>query len=521
MKKLLGLLLPALFVASCSEGIESRMDPVSPDIEGEVKVSHEMIQLGSKLENPYTVKNFSSALASVYPTRGVTEVPATDLYVRFLPKSEEDMEALDALGLDLFDYPLDYEVKVYGDYYHDPSLGEGEISWQYAVVPAGFEFPEGIEVEILDECFIPVEGAVTRGYEDVDWELVEMAAYEETGNAGMLVPETRGRKSRPAGRITIEDSSNGIVGVSGVKIMANCFVKYSYDYTDADGYYEVKSKFSSKPHYQIRFRNSKGFNIGFNKVLVLASTSNLGKGSPQGLSVTVTPKDDAMFRRCVVNNAGYDYYEKCESYGIPLPDDNLRLWILAHTRPSSAVMMHHGAALSWIPEFSKYLDIYKMIVRVFAPDITIGASDKTKSYGRLYAATIHEMAHASHFKKVGIDYWDRLVGYTLKNFFATGKCYGSANGKNSGYCGVAEMWAFFIENSFYKDRYGSSPGFGHDYWFAPQVLEKLEESGISKSEMMSAMKGNVHEISNFSKSLQNVRPDKKSVIQKVFKEYFE
>ena len=50
-------------------------------------LSHEMIVLGKRLENPYKTENMSKALASLYPSKaGLIAVSPTDLYVRFLPK---------------------------------------------------------------------------------------------------------------------------------------------------------------------------------------------------------------------------------------------------------------------------------------------------------------------------------------------------------------------------------------------------------------------------------------------------
>jgi hypothetical protein len=229
-------MLPALVLASCDKdaGTPIMENPESTGGKVEV-VSHGAMELGRKLDNPYSRANMTKALSKLYPTRSEATVPATSLYVRFLPKSADDFTTLQSLGAELFDYPLDREILVDGDYYHDPSIPAGEISWQYAVVPVDFPFPDGIEKEILDECFIPEEGVVTRGFEEVDWDSVEECSFKVTGNGDMLQPLTRAKtKSKPSGRITIKDDKLGkTVGVSGVKMVANVFVKVSTTYTDA------------------------------------------------------------------------------------------------------------------------------------------------------------------------------------------------------------------------------------------------------------------------------------------------
>ena len=238
MKWFFKMMLPALVLVSCSKegGSPVEVSPVSTKENVEV-VAHDVIELGRKLENPYSVTNVGKALAALYPTRGEVSVPVTDYYVRFLPKDTVQFNLLSDLGVEMLDHPMDCEILRDGDYYHDPSVPEGEITWQYAVVPPDFDFPQGIRYEILEECFIPDEEVETRSPGDFDWNAVERMAFEVTGNNGLLEPETRA-KARPSGRITIVDDklrSKKTVGVAGVKMVANVFVKIATTYTDENG----------------------------------------------------------------------------------------------------------------------------------------------------------------------------------------------------------------------------------------------------------------------------------------------
>lgn len=522
MKNFIRLLLSVLILASCSEEDWTPQETISQDPE-EKAVAHEMIELGKKLENPYTVENVSHALAALYPTRANVEVPATDLYVRFLPKNSDDFELLDSLGVVLFDYPLDYEIKTEGDWYHDPSIPEDEASWQYAVVPATFEFPGSIKHDLLDRCFIPDEKTVTRGFEDVDWEAVEETSYRQTGNADMLVPETRGSRSKPEGYIKVADNNfypKKTVGVAGVRIIAHTFVKYAKAYTDGRGYYKMDRKYSAKPRYSIRFRNSAGFKIGFNKIIVTASTSTLGKGSPSGKSITVNEKSgDKLFRRCVVNNAAYDYITKSASYGVAAPPSKLRIWILDFMNPSCTPMIHHGTLLD-NSLVKKYLKYYSAVVRIFAPDIVIGTKGQDYKYGEIYAETIHEMAHTSHFAKVGKSYWARYVTNIMKNFLMTGDEYGTGKGEGADITGVGEMWGFFMEQSLYKMRYGREENNKGTYWFHPEALCELEKNGVSKKDMFFALNSDVHDLDTYFEYLMESCPSKKNLIKRVYKQYF-
>ena len=280
--------------------------------QGQDGVYHGMIELGEKLDDPYTVENMQAALTKVYPTKADRhDIRATDLYVRFLPADDEQLKRLKALDVYLLDHPMDYRIVREGDYYQDPDVGDDAITWQYAVVPHDFSFPDGIRYELLDECYIAEHDPVTRADDGIDWTRVEEEAYRLTGNEELWIPRTKGESHAPAGRITIEDpafSGGKPFGVAGVKVVCNIFVKIASAYTDRDGYYQMGKSFSGNPRYRLVFQNSKGFNIGLNLIIIPASVSTLGKGSPEGMDVNIAAgSDGALFRRCAVNNAAYDY----------------------------------------------------------------------------------------------------------------------------------------------------------------------------------------------------------------------
>jgi len=523
MKKL--HLIPAcllLMAVSCSE---ESADIVNEDESGTYEVVHDMIVLGKKLEDPYSVKNVTKALESLYPTRAErVDVTPTDVYVRFLPKTEEEYQKLVDLGYDLMDHPLDYQIVKDGDYYHDPDVDEEEITWQYAVLPHGEPMPEGIEHEVLDDCFIPDLSAEVRSG-GIDWAAVERESFRLTGNEDMLVPEVRSAAECPSGRITIVDNdANGgqPFGVAGVKVVCNVFVKYSYAYTDRDGYYEISRKYSSRPRYRLRFKNSEGFNIGFNKVLVTASTSALGKGEPSGLDVTVTKDSDRkLWCRSVVNNATYDYIMRCgeDDMNITRPPEGLRIWLFQEMDVSSAVMMRQGAFIdnSLIRGF---LGEYAPLIKIFLPDITLGFKD-VDEYSTMYSTTCHELAHASHFAQVGKSFWDNYIKYIMASYVSSGGVtYGTGSESDAGYCEVGEMWGYFMQNSMYHDRYGGTmPSAGMSYWFHPQIFRYLEERGVTKSQIFKALQPEVTSRDELMVQLLSLYPEKSAVIQQVFDRY--
>ena len=496
--------------------------------------SGDLIVLGEKLDNPYSVTNITKALESLYPTKADrVDVTATDIYVRFLPADDDELAYLDSLGLDLVDYPLDYEIVQDGDYYHDPDIDEDAITWQYAVVSQDFEFPQDVQYEILDDCYIPDEES-TRSDSDIDWDAVEREAYNLTGNGDMLLADTKGTKYYPAGRITIidEDYCEGKpIGVSGVRVRCNTFVKIARDYTDRDGYYEMSKKFSAKPRYRLVYKNSEGFAIGFNKILVPASTSSLGKHDPSGYDYEVTPeKGRKIFTRCTVNNAAYDYFTRCadeDDLNIKTPPSGLRFWLFQDANTSSAVMLKHGAVLD-ISALKTILGSWAWvltIIKQFCPDITLGLDDYD-DYCDIYSLAWHELAHASHFNQVGKSYWNNYIFYIVESYFTSGgDNYGDGSGSNAGYCEVGEMWGYFMQNWIYNDRYGGSwQNKGSSYWFHPQIFRYLNERGVSVSQIFASLTSDVTDRESLRVQLKAVCGDDANVcsyIDQIFDQYSE
>ena len=527
MKNFRVILLCAFVAAlaeSCSKSGGDDDFPGNPVEVSDGSLSHGEIILGEQLENPYSLENVKCACKSLYPTKSFDGLQATNLYVRFLPKDSDEMNLLESLSLELLDYPVDYEILQDGDYYKDPSISEDAITWQYAVVPSDFVFPD-IEYQILENCFITDSSSGTRsGIQDVDWEAVERKAFDLTGNGDMVSDCSVKGSSNPSGRITMVDEEYGggqKVGVAGVRVECNVFVKFSSTYTDRDGYYTIPRKFSANPRYRLVFKNSKGFSIGFNWILYPASISTLGESSPSGINYNVD-KDSGrtIFRRCVVNNSAYDFFERCSSsdLGITAPPSNLCFWTFDSTDASSAVMLHHGTVLdgdstNWIYKLVSY------VVGFFAPDITIGA-EGLENYKEISAVVCHEMAHASHFVSVGKDYWDDLVHYIVQCAVRGQDLYGDGTLENAGVCAVAEMWAFYLQSKMYKERYGgTNPAFGSSYWFHPQILTYLEDRGMTAGEIFAALTSDVTSVDLLREKLLTLYPARKSIITQVFNRY--
>ena len=518
--------LTALFASSC------RPDEMSGPAGGRYAnldaLSHEQIVLGEQLDDPYSLETMQHALEVLYPATKAEygRLEVTDYYVRFLPRNDTQFKLLKLMDVNLLDHPLDYEIVREGDYYHDPSIASEDITWQYAVVPADFQFPQDIRYEILDRCFIP-DNTSTKA-PGVDWAAVEREAYRLSGNENMLLPPTKAgeeRDGRPSGSIVIiDDNYNGgqPIGVSGVMVSVNSFVKFSYAYTDPSGNYVIPKNYSSELRYRLVFQNQKGFAIGVNLLLVPASVSTLGSGPAEGLNALITKESERkLFSRCVANNAVYDYFVRCsrEDVSITPPPSNLRLWLFQKLSTSSCPMFQQGSFLEG-KLVDQYLGEYKGIISRFLPDITIGMKG-LDDYSSIYTVVQHELAHSSHFVRVGTSYWNRYIKHVITSFVTSGmRVYGIGTEPDAGYCEVGEMWAFYLQNVLYKERYGEYISeLGTSFWFCPQILLHMDDRGITDSRIFTALRSTVTDRDKLQEALLELYPESKYIIDQAFNRY--
>ena len=206
---------------------------------------------------------------------------------------------------------------------------------------------------------------------------------------------------------------------------------------------------------------------------------------------------------------------------ISLPPDDLRIWLFHKLQSSSALMMHHGAILD-MSLVSSFLGDFAPLVQIFLPDLTIGMKGRD-GYASIYAEVCHELAHASHFSRVGTDYWNRYILYVLGSYIATGgMTYGDGMGVNSGYCEVGEMWAYHLSSQMWYDRYEDEyeyPSFGTSYWFYPQILRYVEELGMECWEIFSLLTSSVTSSDALRRALIASHPDKLEAIDMIFNRY--
>lgn len=500
------------------------------------QVFGEVIVLGEKLNNPYALSNMQATLDHL---RGTKAFDSSDyeqlepnwLYVRFLPKDSTDVAILQNLDLELFDYPLDYDIMVEGYCYHDPTIPENQITWQYTCVRPDFPFPD-ITHEILEQCFIPEDDeSLTKGIKDDLLYELELAAIQRAGLPQKYQPvrQTKafGLGTKPSGTIRVHNDITGIdESLRGVKVRCHYLVNISSGYTDENGHYSINNKYVCNPHYAIVYENTKDFTIWGNYAFVAAANHNLGYQDNSGYDKIVDTSEDG-WNWAVINNAAYDYYEMCTTEGILTPPANLKIWCWPNASSSSAPMLRHLLGINssgfatmlvsflikgTITPAAAIISAAEFLINSALPDVTIGMASggASSNYKKHYYTVWHELTHASHFAKVGETLWGPYINYIVMN---GGYGDGSSTSIGRNVCELGESWAYANQYYSSKQTWSSS------IWFSSSVtsIKQLLDAGtLTRKQIYDCLTKDVRTINDLKSKLIEKYPTKASQINAAF-----
>ena len=539
------LLLIVVACVSCVNELES----IEMDNEMEPTCLNDLLNLtdgviiGQKLRNPYSIKVMKEACDLLYPpTRG--ETPASDTivvpnvkYVRFLPADSTEFRLLMESGLELFNYPLDYEILGNPSDYRDPSLSPYRIQWQYTVMPINQVMPIG-NGEILEEGYLPELDMPNR---NVDLTNLEQTAIGIVLNKYIdgpkedYFPYEGGASSGGGatldnaiecvtGRITM-DVDNLKIGVKGVKVRARNFFKIRTAYTDNNGKYFIDLDGIETPWYELRFHNRYNFEIGYG-IQVIMPMSTFMYFNPNFFCTEEVERKSWV--ACMLNNVAYDWYERCKLEGMPTPPDDMYIWAIEEEGGAACPMLHHGvlAASGLVSEvigetlfgeeFSNAIsEGLEVLVEMVGPDIVVrGVDNNDEEY--FYKYLSHELAHATHFKQLGTNdiirsqWWSYVFNYEVACILLSfDDPYEHPSVPREERAGIAEMWAHAVgyickyehcqrNVADYRDR---SNGIYDVYWFAPEIILDLYERGMTLKQISDCMTEDVITFEDFRETL--------------------
>ncbi|MDN4164145.1 hypothetical protein QWY31_01465 [Cytophagales bacterium LB-30] len=423
---------------------------------------------------------------------------------------------MEADSLHLYDYPLDYEIEVVGDYYIDPNVNPTEGKWFYTAVPVTYSVPSEVETEILADLFLPEslqeenpEGNRQSAYNSFLDEL-EFEALRITGNLPEGVEEnTRLQglqaKTYPSGTVMVRNTDNEeMIPVVGVKVRTRRAFSFGKGFTNEDGEYRVDKAYRYDCHYTLIFENEAGFKVWNSMVDISEAQHYVGSHNQTGFDFNIDGNSRA-WPFATVNNAAVRYLEHSSNLGIPQPPSGLRIAALNREGWSSAPMLRktwgvlgfttHSQLATFLLKANQLnlsTNVLAIITKFIQPDMIISAS-RTNGTEDVYGVVFHEMAHGSHFSKVGSSYWIKYINYIMTYGIGDNGPYGDGTGANAGYCGIGEQWGNYFSAVCMDREWPLGDGVGEylfeiEDWYNPGFLLDVDNiADITTPEIYSCL----------------------------------
>lgn len=389
MKKPIKLFLALFFIVAISCDKEEITTDTNFDDTGIMTV------LGEKLENPYSIENMQTAYSNLKSSGAISddiEISATHKYIRFLPKSEADMELLiDDTTLVLFDIPMDYEILEGGVCYHDPSLPDSSFTWQYCAVEIGKKLPN-VYYELMEELYIPLEEIEDEELKSTShlsevYNLLDDEALRITGNLDddYYLKSTNGvqgrNRWRPSGRIRHSDNSTNPSHwkpVRGVEVVAKSWFSTVKGSTDANGNFSCNGKLKGHVNYSLKWER---YNFSVRNGTVGQAKLDGPRYKEKAWNKDIE-SGHARYHAVIFRAANHYYYDNIN--GLRRPPENSG----SNTQMKIAAIYENNDDKNGShKEERRFLGIGNHI-KIYNPS---NPSDD------IYATTIHELAHASHW----------------------------------------------------------------------------------------------------------------------------
>lgn len=457
--------ISAIFFISC----DKQLDEPQPNYEESISI------LGKKLENPYSVESMQKALDNLTGTQK-SELTASHLYVKFKPHNEDDLSLLKQdETLILYPYPLDYEIAEGIEQYIDPSVPEGEPAFQYASVPVDFKIPN-VDYDILEELFIPEEIDLPKFTNQVSVDELVTEALKITNNLDDDEIETKGRW-RPAGTMKVwDDNFNTYKPIKHLKVKARRWFTTYTGITNSSGYYSCNGTFKRKANYSLQFERYD-FEIRDGWL----STANINGPKKKGNWNLNMYNGKKEFWATIFRATSHYYYDNIKNLRRPPQNSfwNTQLKLRALYESSGTNGTHCAAC--------RFLGLGSAI-KIYNPQ---------HDSRDIYATTIHEISHASHWNMsswhynnastIVVESWARGVQWELTRMIYSGyqPTYARLN-----YTGVVQDMI---------DGYGTKGtsywwDYDEDTWGSPNLYKSYYDqvTGYTIRQIEDALNGEIH-----------------------------
>jgi hypothetical protein len=429
-----GALLLLLF--GCSDSYTPLQ---SNEEEKQVNVISSVIISDSE-NDPYTVENMNKALRmSIAQKKGVAVASIDEntyklepnfLYVRFLAngkQGEAELKKYDT-SLVLFKHPMDYKPIQKPAVYIDPSLPDSVIPY-FATVPVDYVFgPTKYEVikELFlvepDECdksdSLNFEKALLKkkrgvsqttasklldlgvSLREIEWTSLKMtdnlkhrlkSEDSKLGENPKMAWSLFSSGKKLGGQLKFEDDILGVQPLVGVRVTGGYSYYWREAHTDKDGNFKIPEKWNFDIDYEANF-DSDDF---------LLEDGHSAYGEDLEIEKNDKHSDwketftGNKAKWCVVWTAAYQYYHG-EIYGLNRPLQNgwfnQSLDIQVYYKSDNKMFIWWG-------------DEYDGLHASPGVAVWIEINTKNRTSRRIYATTIHELAHSAHYDNMKTNSW--------------------------------------------------------------------------------------------------------------------
>lgn len=251
-----------------------------------------MLVLGDEIPIFSSIKNMNAAYNSLkskdndYPDY---KIKTTHLYLRFLPKDENELDILREDSTRIwYEYPMHFKIAKKGSYYHDPNLPDNQITWQYVVLSIENEIPD-IKHEIIAELCINKEKEMKNNNQNCEFfdcllnEAKRLSDHKDKNNL-----KSTNASWIPSGNLKVDGKP-----IEGIEVRAKNGLHVETGYTDYKGDFTVGGTFTSDVEYSVNWERYQ-FSI------------RAGYDGKQ--AIFVAPSETYDEWKVTLNSSGWDRY---------------------------------------------------------------------------------------------------------------------------------------------------------------------------------------------------------------------
>ncbi|HQV78502.1 MAG TPA: hypothetical protein PLJ42_05195 [Chitinophagales bacterium] len=503
MKNLWLLFILSIFIFSCKKTAKEPKDTCE-------------VEITQVLKNPYELPIETSSSKKII----------THQYVKFYLQTMEEYKQLEAQGAVLLDHPFNAVPDKNLHYQTEHTLQYGIY---YGVVPKGVSLA-AYQTEKISDLYMPDNHKDER--------ISDLEEKEFSGSIRFFDPVAQAQIPLEGAQIMIKDGTRTIFAISDS--VGNFSVRSNAISTDTA---EILIKFDN-PNLEIHTLDNANilgifgvntYSFGYKKACAFTS-----------LHIVIDNKfnNAALHHSCATLHAYNQFKKFANQFNYIMPSKKMIYWIGkdAPISTSYAAPMLQNMSLQSIDHIEQLFtnllgvpanmaDLLAIAVRSQLPDIYAPFYSTYSTVARIsFLETLfHELAHSSHFSKVGSDFWMPYVEYIYKN-----GGYGEPFFANAGMVAVSEAWAEDVSNIGLNYIYGKQAyinlnenpptdwipyGIYHDLYDngTNEVFDQV--SGITFPEIYNLLQNNIQSLSALKTSLKTNYPSQQTAIDLLFAHY--